>query len=296
MILEVNSEKEQIINVSVIIPTYNDWERLKWCLTALKEQSYPKHQFEVLVVNNDPSDPPPSWWEVQKGVRLLEEKKPGSYAARNLAIQNARGTVLAFTDADCLPEPDWLSEGMKVIENNGYSRVGGRINIFQTDKGNKFAFIYEKYFAFQQERNVKLFKKSVTGNFFAKKVLFLRYGFFDEKLQSGGDFFWNIKVSQAGENICYAKNAVVNHPARESISKIAEKKRRTIGGYYHESFSKLKLSRQMLILLKRTLPPISRIDYIKFDSLGDYLIVLLTRWYIELLGVAELLKLSWLKK
>jgi cellulose synthase/poly-beta-1,6-N-acetylglucosamine synthase-like glycosyltransferase len=41
--------------VSVIIPVYNNLERLKTCLEALEEQTYPRNLYEVIVVNNDPS-------------------------------------------------------------------------------------------------------------------------------------------------------------------------------------------------------------------------------------------------
>ena len=46
--------------VSVIIPTYHDWDRLKLCLKALEQQRYPTDRFEVLVVNNDPEG---QWFE-----------------------------------------------------------------------------------------------------------------------------------------------------------------------------------------------------------------------------------------
>lgn len=46
--------------VSVIIPTYHDWDRLKKCIEALKIQTYPSDLFEVIIVNNDPADKAPS--------------------------------------------------------------------------------------------------------------------------------------------------------------------------------------------------------------------------------------------
>lgn len=288
----MDSKKKLTIIVSVIIPTYRDWDRLELCLKALERQSFPSEKFEVIVINNDPSDSVPNWLSIN-GWRVIEEKKPGSYAARNSGIRKAKGEILAFTDSDCIPDKDWLLEGVGELEKSGVSRLGGKIELFKPKNGSRYAFVYEKYFAFQQERNVKVFKKSVTGNFFAKKFLFDKYGYFDESLMSGGDFFWNLKLSALGEEIAYAELATINHPSRESIIMIANKKQRTILGYYKETYSSLNFGKQILTLFKRVLPPIFRINYIRFESVSDYFRVLMIRWYVELVGVKYLIKLKW---
>ncbi|EPR67473.1 glycosyltransferase family 2 protein [Cyclobacterium qasimii] len=289
-----NSEENEII-VSVVIPTYRDWNRLSLCLLALEKQSFPSRNFEVIIINNDPNDPVPNDLPINGWV-MLAEGKPGSYAARNAGIATAKGSILAFTDSDCIPDKDWLLEGLKELERSGTSRVGGKIDLFQPMNGSQSAFIYEKYFAFQQERNVKVFKKSVTGNFFAEKFLFDKYGAFDEGLMSGGDFFWNLKVSEKGEKIGFAELAIINHPSRNSIKKITSKKKRTITGYYKETYSKLKYGKQFLVLFKRLIPPMFRIRYIKFESTSDYFQVLMIRWYVELVGVKHLVELQWADK
>ena len=139
--------------VSVIIPTYHDWDRLKLCLNALAQQSYPKDRFEVLVVNNDPEDQPP--YVVASGnVRLLEEAKSGSYAARNAAIRVAKGEVFAFTDSDCIPDQDWLKHGISAIQS-GAERVGGAVVLFSDGPDtNNLPTAFQRCTAFRQERNV----------------------------------------------------------------------------------------------------------------------------------------------
>jgi len=95
--------------VSVIIPTYRDWNRLKLCVNALKNQTYPKNRFEAIVVNNDPADPCP-YCPLPDNFVLTTEGKPGSYAARNAGIKIAKGDILAFTDSDCIPYSDWIEQ------------------------------------------------------------------------------------------------------------------------------------------------------------------------------------------
>lgn len=52
--------------VSIIIPTYRDWERLALCISALDKQTYSKDLFEVIIVNNDAQDQAPSNYYLPK--------------------------------------------------------------------------------------------------------------------------------------------------------------------------------------------------------------------------------------
>ncbi|MEM8761253.1 MAG: glycosyltransferase family A protein, partial [Pseudomonadota bacterium] len=102
--------------ISVIIPVFNDAGGLARCLDALARQT-DAAPFEVIVVDNG-SDPPldPATLPALPSLRLIRETAPGSYAARNAGIAAARAAILAFTDADCRPRPDWLAAGHAAID------------------------------------------------------------------------------------------------------------------------------------------------------------------------------------
>lgn len=97
--------------ISVIVPAYNRPDGLKALLEALAEQSYPPYRFEVLVCD-DGSTPPLSERVPTKdcpfSVRFSRDVNQGPAAARNRGAREARGSLLAFTDDDCLPSPGWL--------------------------------------------------------------------------------------------------------------------------------------------------------------------------------------------
>lgn len=111
--------------VSVIIPTYNDSERCVRCLRALAEQEFPRSEFEILVVDNgsDPQLRLPSNLPEDLQVTLVVELSPGSYAARNRGIREARGDILASTDSDCLPSRTWLSTAFAVLNEKAHDVV-----------------------------------------------------------------------------------------------------------------------------------------------------------------------------
>ena len=122
-----------LLSVSVIIPVYNDGERLRSCLQALAQQTYPTDCYEVIVVDNG-SD---ARANIQGIVQQFEgtisefESTPGSYAARNKGISIAKGEIIAFTDADCIPTSNWIEKGVAHLQETvNCGLVGGKYRDF----------------------------------------------------------------------------------------------------------------------------------------------------------------------
>ena len=93
---------------SVIVPVYNTAKHLHRCLEGLHALDYPVEEYEILMVDNNSTDESARILAADKGIRVLKEAKQGSYAARNRAIREAKGSILAFLDSDCIPDPGWL--------------------------------------------------------------------------------------------------------------------------------------------------------------------------------------------
>lgn len=224
------------MKVSVIIPVFND-PRIEQCLDALSRQTIGSHNFEVIVIDNGSKVPPTTLIEKYPFARLEIETTPGSYAARNRALRIARGEVLAFTDSDCIPSPNWLSSGLADIEDSaGPVIVGGRINVFPQDLIRpKAVELYDIALAFDQELTIQEFSYSVTANLIVPRSLFDRIGPFNQKLLSGGDGEWCHRAIGAGFPIRYCDAAVVNHPARTTLAELIRKKRRVVGGRHQRN-------------------------------------------------------------
>jgi glycosyltransferase involved in cell wall biosynthesis len=94
--------------ISVVIPAYNAAGTLAQCLAALRRQVDVPGPFEVIVVD-DGSDDATAEVARRFGVTLLQQSHAGPAAARNRGIQAARGELVFFTDADCIPADDWLT-------------------------------------------------------------------------------------------------------------------------------------------------------------------------------------------
>lgn len=273
--------------VSVIVPTYNDWDRLKLCLDAIKAQDYPKNKFEVLVVNNNPEELPPYDIEFYN-IRLINENKVGSYAARNAAINVAKGDIFAFTDSDCIPNELWLYEGVKaIISNEQNSIVAGFINIFPKikDKPNIFE-LYSIQYELKQSSYVKN-DRFATANVFIKKNVFATIGKFDPSLKSGGDFEFASRAVEKNFLISYCKSSVVSHPARSTFDGIKQKAKRKAGGVFDLNKSILKM---LLSIFKSLIISCSEIIILKISLVNKFklIIIIFINFFVkffEILGL-----------
>lgn len=139
---------------SIVIPTYNRPERLASCLQAIARLDYPGDRFEVIVVDDGSKIPLDSVVEPLKDkidLKLLRQENAGPAAARNRGAAEARGEFLAFTDDDCQPTTDWLTQFAASFASSPQAMLGGRTinaladNAFSTASQKLIDYLYEYY-------------------------------------------------------------------------------------------------------------------------------------------------------
>jgi glycosyltransferase involved in cell wall biosynthesis len=242
--------------VSVIIPTYNDWDRLALCLGALEKQTYPKERFEVIVVNNHPDDSIPASFTIPDGFRVLTEKKSGSYAARNAGLLQSKGDILGFTDSDCIPSLNWIKSAVDYFNTNKKcSRIAGKVEFyFKHEKPNDVELL-EALFSFNQNYYVTKHGMGATANMFSYKNVFDAIGGFNAEMMSGGDLEWGKRAKAAGYNIDYVTTVIVKHPARSTYKELKSKARRVAGGHSQIALARKPTKFQLAWILMKSLKP-----------------------------------------
>ena len=211
--------------VSVIVPHYQDLVGLDRCLAALVDQTFPHDAFEIIVCdNNSPLGPEKVAEAIAGRARLTVVCEKGAGMARNGGVRLARGEVLAFTDSDCVPDPEWLAEGVKVLSH--YDLVGGRMTVLVDDPNAMTPEeAFERVYAFNNAYYVKHLGFTVTANLFCRKATFERIGeFFGRDIAE--DTEWCQRGRAAGFKIGYAEKSIVGHPARRSWAELLHKWRR----------------------------------------------------------------------
>lgn len=218
------------IEVSVLVAVRNDPEGARATLDALTGQTLRAADFEVLVVDDASTDSTAEAVAAHpRAVLLRRPVRGGAYVARNQALAAAQGSVLAVTDAGCVPDATWLERGLARVRREERAVVAGRIAMPLGHRPTLAAMV-DVIHHLDQERYVKGSGYAVTANLIVPEAAFAEVGVFNEDLRSSGDAEWTGRARVAGYEIVYAPEVVVVHPPRTTAREILRKSRRVAEG------------------------------------------------------------------
>lgn len=199
--------------VSVVVPTYRRPDLLHRCLAALFAQTMAASEYEIIIVDDGPSketyDVVASWSRKVGGPRLrylTSGGRRGPAAARNVGWRAARGTIIAFTDDDCIPDREWLDVGAGVFQDPSIDGVSGRIvmpiPLVPTDYEQNAAGLENAPFA--------------TANCLYRATILATVGGFDERFTQAWreDTDLEFALRTRGCRLVRETRAVVVHPVR----------------------------------------------------------------------------------
>lgn len=202
--------------VSVVIATYERCALLARCIDALLAQTLPPSQYEIVIVDDGSSRSTREQVVAALATRRRLRRAPtlrflwmpanrGPAAARNCGILAARGDVVAFTDDDTVPRPDWLQAGLDAIAA-GADAVAGAVDVPLPDVPTDY------------ERDAAGLSNAgfVTANAFVRRDLLAALGGFDERFRCAWredtDLCFRLRAS--GAIVRASHRARVVHPVR----------------------------------------------------------------------------------
>lgn len=109
--------------ISVVICAYNAERTMQACLESLRALRYAS--YEVIVVNDGSTDRTLEIARQFPEARIISQENQGLSVARNVGIEAATGDIVAFTDSDCVVDPDWLTYLAYSFAHGGFVAVGG---------------------------------------------------------------------------------------------------------------------------------------------------------------------------
>lgn len=222
IIRQIPLVKEELLpSVTVVIPTYGRPKMLAGCLESLRTLDYPADRLEIIVVDDASPQPiePTDWAPNVQLIRQKENQGPG--AARNLAVQQAKGDIIAFLDDDCLADRNWLRSLAPGFQCPDIAIVGGRVEAADlTNSLAQYEQVMSPLLMGTVQRKVR--KGSAlsylpTCNLLIRKTNFLAVGGFDPSLRVGEDVDLCWRVLENGNNGYYLPAGVVYHYHRARL-------------------------------------------------------------------------------
>lgn len=222
--------------VNIIVPVHNGAKTIGACIESLMAQEYPSDRYSITVVENRSVD---NTAEVVSSypVRLLRTTQRGPAAARNLGVQSVESEIVAFTDADCVAEPTWLSRLVAPYANPQVGGVAGQIVAYEHAGRTLVEIFSDKYSPLINFVNSEdqFLPNLYTANASYRRHLLLDVGGFDPDMLTGEDveLSWRVQL-QKGVRLVYASDAIIQHRHRADEKSLSRQ-------YWHYGFGEILL-------------------------------------------------------
>ena len=191
--------------VSIIVPAKNEARFIGCCLKSLKRQSYPKDRIEILVIDNGSIDNT-SEIALSYDVSVYKSDATRIGAVRNFGVEKAKGSFLAFIDADCIADPKWLETVVPyLIENKGIGALGG--DALSRPDGTWL----ERYWFYRNSRTTRSLSSLNGSSICLSKAVLKKVGGFHEKINAGEDTKLSDDIKGLGLKIEWCPSADMIH-------------------------------------------------------------------------------------
>jgi len=205
---------------AIIIPHYNDVDRLKTCLDALGPVP---DAVELVVVDNNSTDSLSSIRRAYPQLRIIIETQKGAAMARNTGVAETTAPRLFFLDSDCVPSSGWIGTALGIADQADI--IGGHIDVFdETSPPRTGVQAFETIFAFDNEGYISQKGFSVTANILTRRDVFMATGAFRTGVSE--DLDWCHRARAKGFRLIYSPKLKVSHPSRSDWAALVRKWRR----------------------------------------------------------------------
>ena len=263
--------------VSIIIPCYNEQSTIRFLLEALREQTFPRADMEVIISDGFSTDNTRAVIAAfQKdfpdlSVRVVDNTHRSIPSAVNRAIESSRGEIIIRLDAHSKPYLDYVEKCVKAHEENRGDNVGG---VWEIHPGAKTWIAQSIAVAAAHPlgvgdalyRHAKQAAEVDTvpfGSF--KRTLIDKVGLFDETLLTNEDYEFNARVRKAGGRIWLDPSIRSIYFARSTLQELARQ-------YWRYGYWKWRMLRKYPNTLRwrQALPPLFVLSLIGFSLLSIF--------------------------
>jgi glycosyltransferase involved in cell wall biosynthesis len=180
--------------VSIIIPAFNSQATIGLCLDSVRKLSYPSQKLEIILVDNGSTDETPFIASCY-GAKVFIRPRIFVSEMRNFGAMQAGGDIYGFIDSDCIISPDWLTNGLRHLDNPGVGAAGCGYAL------NTPPCWIEKHWLYMHLSPVSQVNFLPAGNMLIKKSTFWNIGGFNSRIETGEDSELCLRLRKAGFRI-----------------------------------------------------------------------------------------------
>jgi glycosyltransferase involved in cell wall biosynthesis len=227
-------------DVSVLVPTRDRCDLLGRLLDAIAGQTVAEGRVEVVVADDGSGDAAAAVVErFPFARRIATGGGRGQAGASNLALKDARADVIAFTDDDTLPAPDWVERGLECFATAEADIFAGRIEL-SPSASPSIAELVDIGRGYLDQEAMVAEGYGATANLWVRRKVAERVGGFREiwsgqsqrfmRSTAGHDRDFCERAVLSGATLAYAPGPVVSHPPRRTVRELARKEFRLAYG------------------------------------------------------------------
>lgn len=211
--------------ISVVIPAKNAEDTLENCLKSLSELDYPKDKVEVIIADGLSTDRTQEIAE-SYGVKVIANPRIRAVSGRNIGFEAARGELIAFSDADCVMDKDWLKNSIKYFADERVAGLGGPNLVPQNAPvfSKAVSLLFDYAFSFGGGAPTRVYDKVIESRAHGSNAIYrasvLREVMpISEDMFAGEDVVMNQKIKRLGYKLLYVPDVIVHHYRRATPQK-----------------------------------------------------------------------------
>lgn len=207
--------RDELPFVSVVVPVRDGESTIADCLDSILATDYPQDRREILAVDNASTDRTADLIRARP-VRYLHEPRRGVSNARNRGIAESSGEILAFIDADCTVDPQWLAALVKPFEDPEVGCVGGELRHAppETTAERQAVRLLGEWQQFAFSSNPAY---AITANAAYRREVLERIGGFDPHMTRAQDVELGLRFAQHSDlRLAYGEGAIARHRNRST--------------------------------------------------------------------------------
>jgi len=238
------------LKLSIIIPTHNSASTIQRCVRSLTSQSFPREQFEIIVVDDGSKDNSTTIAKEAGADQIIVTEPCYIGKARNIGVQNAKADLLAFIDSDCEAEDGWVKIIVKELEN--FPAIGGSVKNGNPQSLIAWAEYFVEFCGYNEFAKRAPAFMMIGCNFACTREAYMKAGCQSESITSEDTLFSQC-LKDIGIKPMFIPEMSVMHLCRTTLDKVISiqkrngklyvKIRRTIPTIQHSS---LKNSRWLI--------------------------------------------------